>query len=93
MRKFDPHREWYQVFGVSGVHREQGGVLFNNAGKPVVIRDGMAVPLNDKSEPEPAAVTPEGMSLKELRDMAKVYEVEGYEKMSADELKNALGAE
>lgn len=89
MRKLDRNREYYQVFGYSGVHHEQDGILFNAVGHPVVIRNGMAVPLSDKGEPEPEAVK-EGPDLVELRQMAKIYDVEGYEDMTVDELQKAL---
>lgn len=88
MRKFDPSRDHYQVFGIAGVHWEQDGVLFSSSG-PVIIRNGMAVPVKDKSEPEPEVVQ-EGPDLVELRQMAKIYGIEGHETMSVDELQKAL---
>ena len=89
MRKLDHNRESYQVFGYPGVEREQDGILFNHSGNPVIVRNGMVVQLKDKNEPEPE-VEPEGSDIAYLRQVAKVYSIEGYENMNKDELQKAL---
>lgn len=89
MRRLDPNRESYQVFGYAGVHREQDGILFNAAGNPVIVRAGQVIALRDKNEPEPE-VASDTSELLELRQMAKIYSIEGADDMSKDELQKAL---